>query len=108
MNKFDIENGSVSFTIKPNTIFFNDKKRMVFLHESDKDGSVVFFKDIDNKLKLLHAYYGFGETFVELDVSNLSSDEEHTIIAKWSITEERRIGIYIDNGNLKMEKEAKY
>jgi len=50
---------------------------------------------------------GKGRTDVEVDVSNLSSNEPHHIAATWSITK-KEIALYIDGGKKIAKSDIKY
>lgn len=105
-NKFNIEEGSVTFWIEANKIKYDDGKSTILLNESNKDGSIFIVKDGDNKLKFFHVYYGFGRTDVEIDASHLSSKEKHFIAVTWNVAK-KEINLYVDN-KVSSKSEIKY
>ena len=98
--QIDLREGTIEFWVKKNKILWNDGLIQVLVNISNEQGSIFILKDSDNKLKFFHVLLGKGRTDVEIDVSELSSEEPHHIAATWSITK-GEIALYIDGGKKK-------
>ncbi len=94
-NKFNIEEGSVAFWVKKSTVNWSGED-VVRLFEITEGGNSIFIvKDSDAKLKFFHVYLGRGRTNLEVDVSDLISEERHHIVAMWSVSKKNLL-LYID------------
>ncbi len=101
--KIDIKEGTIEFWTDEDKLIWNDnKKNLLFNVSVDTKGSIFLIKDNDNKLKFFHVLIGKGRTDVEIDVSALSNEKPHHIVAIWSLNK-RKIVLFIDGGNLKKE-----
>ena len=105
--QIDLREGTIEFWVKKNKILWNDGLIQVLVNISNEQGSIFILKDSDNKLKFFHVLLGKGRTDVEIDVSELSSEEPHHIAATWSITKEE-IALYIDGGKKNAKSNMKY
>ncbi len=107
LKQFNIQEGTIEFLVKENKLTWNDNKPTVLFNISVNSlGSLFMIKDDDNKLKFFHVILGKGRTDVEIDVSNLSVEKPHHIVATWSVTK-KEVCLYID-GELKAKTEIKY
>ena len=105
--QIDLREGTIEFWVRKNKIQWNDGLIQVLVNISNEQGSIFIVKDSDNKLKFFHVLLGKGRTDVEVDVSNLSSNEPHHIAATWSITK-KEIALYIDGGKKIAKSDIKY
>ena len=95
--QIDLREGTIEFWVKRGKLRWNDGLIQVLVNISNEQGSIYIVKDSDNKLKFFHVLLGKGRTDVEVDVSDLSSNEQHHIATTWSITK-KEIALYIDGG----------
>lgn len=95
--QLDLREGTIEFTVEKNKLRWNDGLIQVFVNLSNEQGNIFIVKDSDNKLKFFHVLTGKGRTDVEIDVSKLSINEPHYIIATWSVSK-KEIFLYIDGG----------
>jgi hypothetical protein len=79
---------------------YNDNREHVLLNISTNEGSIFIVKDSDNKIKFFHVLIGKGRTDVEINVSDLESQQKHMITATWDAVNDKKIKLYID-GSLK-------
>ena len=95
--QIDLREGTIEFWVKRGKFRWNDGLIQVLVNISNEQGSIYISKDSDNKLKFFHVLLGKGRTDVEVDVSDLSSNEPHHIATTWSISK-KEIALYIDGG----------
>ena len=107
LQKVDLNEGTLNFWIPIDLFEFDDKLSHTLFDYSDTNGSIRVVKGNDNKLKFIHIITGKCRTNVEVDVSDLSSKDQHMITATWSLSS-KETNIYVD-GNVKTAKsEIKY
>ena len=97
-SQVNIKEGSIEFRVKEKKLIWNDGIEQMLFNISKNDGNVFLVKNSDNKLKFSHVFLGKGEASIEVDVSELPTDESHHIAVTWNI--EKEIALYID-GKLK-------
>lgn len=101
--QIDIREGTIEFWAQEDKIQWNDNKQNVLFNiPVNKAGSLFMVKDDDNTLKFFYVMLGQGRADTEVDVSTLSSDEPHHIVATWSL-KDRKANLYVDGGKLKDE-----
>ncbi len=105
-SQVNMKEGIIEFWVKEKKLIWNDGVAQVLFNISKSDGSVFLIKDDDNKLKFFHVILGKGRTDAEIDVSNLSTDESHHVVATWS-TEKKEIALYLD-GKLRVKTKIQY
>lgn len=81
---WNIEEGSITFWVRGNKLCWNDGSLVPFVNLNQSSGSIVIFKDSDNKLKFFHVVLGLGRSDIEFDVSNLDSNKDHFVAVTWS------------------------
>ncbi len=94
-SKVDINEGTISFWIKPGKIIYNDGKAAPLIQLNPKGGSIFMVKDSDNKVKFFHVKLDKGRTDIEHDVSNLDPNAKHMFAVTWSVKNSKII-LYID------------
>lgn len=102
--QIDIRQGTIEFWVRENKLQWNDNNAIVLfnLSTNNKRGSLFMIKDDDNKLKFFYVMLGQGRADTEVDVSGLSLQEPHHIVATWSL-KDRKANLYVDGGKLKDE-----
>ncbi len=105
--RLNLEEGTIEFWARAGKLRWNDGLIQVLINISNEQGSIFIVKDSDNKLKFFHVFLGKGRTDVEIDVSDLSSDEDHHIAATWSVNS-KQIALYIDGGEKIAKSEIRY
>lgn len=105
--QFNIEEGTIEFRVRAGKLKWNDGLIRTLFNISNEQGNIFMVKDSDNKLKFSHVFLGKGRTDVEVDVSDLSSNEAHYIAATWSVNN-KEIVLYIDGDKKTVKSEIKY
>lgn len=102
--QIDIRQGTIEFWVRQDKIQRNDNKTTVLFNfaPENKNGSLFMVKDDDNRLKFFYVVLGQGRADTEVDVSGLSQDKPHHIVATWSL-KNRKANLYVDGGKLKNE-----
>lgn len=102
-DKVTIEEGTISFWIKENSIVFNDGKATPLANINPSGGSIFIVKDGDNKLKVMFVVLGKGRIDIEHDVANINSAQRHLIVFTWNCVDDKKINLYIDGELVKTE-----
>lgn len=95
LKNLSIEEGTITFWIKENSIIFNDKKITQLFNVNPAGGSIFMLKDNDNKLKVMFVVLGKGRVDIEHDVSELNPSDRHMIAFTWSLRD-NRMNLYLD------------
>ena len=98
-----IEEGTITFWIKENSIIFNDKKITQLFDVNPAGGSIFMVKDDDNKLKVMFVVLGKGRVDIEHDVSEVNPSNRHMVAFTWSL-KSNQLSLYLD-GELIESKE---
>lgn len=93
--KLRIEEGSINFWIKEDSINFTDSKPTVIVEITPVGGSILRVKDDDNKLKVFFVVLGKGRIDLEYDVSNEDPNKRHMVAFTWSL-EKNELKLYFD------------
>ena len=90
-----IEEGSVTFWLKPGKVDFRDNNAVPLLQLNPPGGSMLLVKDSDRKIKFFHVYLGKGRTDLEYDVAGLDPATKHMFAVTWSV-QDKKIVLYVD------------
>lgn len=103
VQNLNIKEGSITFTTKENTLFFDDRQISTLFSTNPQGGSILMIKDSDNKIKILFIVLGKGRVDLEYDVSKLPSSKKHMFAFTWSLKDEKMV-LYIDGEKVKEEE----
>ncbi len=94
-NNLTIQEGTLSFWIKEDSIVFNDSKSTRIFQVDPDGGSILCVKDNDNKLKVFFVVIGKGRIDTEYNVSEIKSDKRHMVVFSWSL-KQKELNLYFD------------
>lgn len=99
--KFNIKEGKIAFEIKSGQINWQDGQLHRLVKLTQNGNFISLEKTHENKLKFSYLDVETGRADLELEISDLSTEQDYTFILSWS-TQNRVIKLYI-NGILKRE-----
>lgn len=97
-----INEGTLNFWIKENSINFKDNQSVHILEVNPEGGDILCIKDSDGKLKFFFVVLGKGRVDIEFDVSTLDSSKKHMITFTWNLLE-KSLNLYIDGSEVKKQ-----
>ncbi len=97
--KFDIKEGMVAFEIEKGKVNWQDNQLTNLVKLTQNGNFISLEKTHDNRLKFSYLYIEIGKASLELETSNLSTEQDYTVMLSWN-AENRLIKLYI-NGELK-------
>lgn len=93
-----IEEGTINFWIKENSLDFSDNNSTQIFNINPEGGSILCVKDNDNKLKFFFVVIGKGREDVEFDVTNQEQSKRHMITFMWNL-KNKELNLYFDGEN---------
>lgn len=100
MNKevLKIEEGTINFWFKENSLNFSDNKSVQIFNVDPEGGNILCVKDSDNKLKFFFVVIGKGREDLEFDISGEESSKRHMVTFTWNI-KDKELNLYFDGQN---------
>jgi len=83
--KLKIEEGTINFWIKENTVGYSDNKTTPLVSVDPEGGSIFILKDSDNKIKSFFVVLNRGRVDLEFDVSKEDVTKKHMVTFTWSL-----------------------
>ena len=101
MNKEElrINEGSINFWIKENSLNFSDNKSVIIFTIDPEGGSILCIKDIDNKIKFYFVVNGKGREDLEFDISQQNQNIKHMVTFTWNL-KNKQLNLFFDGVNM--------
>lgn len=93
-NNLNINQWTINFWIKENTIVYNDNKITQIFNLNPVWGSIFMLKDDDNSFKIMYVIIWKWRIDLEYNVSDLDILKPHMITVTWDI--DSKLILYID------------
>ena len=101
-NVLSINEWSINFWIKENTIVYNDSKNTELFNLNPKGGSIFMIKGDNNLFKIMYVVIWKWRIDLEYNVSNMDINKNNMITVTWNI--ENDLILYINWTEVKKEK----